>query len=208
MKRCCSILIATIVSLVLVGAQAKSHATVLFSDNFANDSTFNTNLWYSLKGNPRIYNQRLLLESSPGNGCDATSRATFQYAQVQIKTPSYGWHEDTSIGFETWTPGHEGVVVTAGCLGCINDTLSGNKEYYVPIPNWANLASGDNVYLIKWLAPTSQNPYATALLYINGAYSCSYTGPEVPLVPCNVRMNSSNDYYDNLQVAYVTVSSN
>jgi len=210
------ILIAIFAVLTLASTASRSQASTLFSDNFTVDTTFNTTLWTSVKGTPRINNHRLLLESTPGNGCEANTRATFVYpttttnktVQVEIKTPSYAWHDDTSIGFETWSPGHEGIVVTAGCLGCINDTLSSVPEWYIPIPNWSSLAGGDNVYLIKWVAPTTAGGNATAILYINGVFSCQYTGPQVPKVACYVRMNASNDFNDNLQVAYVTVSTN
>ena len=210
------VFIATLAVLSITTAASQVQASTLFSDNFTVDTTFNTSLWTSVKGTPRINNHRLLLESTPGNGCDATTKSSFIYpttttnktVQVEIKTPSYAWHEDTSIGFETWSPGHEGIVVTAGCLGCINDTLASEPEWYIPIPNWSSIWSGDNVYLIKWIAPTTAGGYATAKLYVNGALACQYTGPQVPKVACNIRMNASNDFNDNLQVAYVTVSTN
>lgn len=215
MKRNVMTTIAAIAVLAVSGAQARSYASTLFSDNFANDSVVNTSLWYwNSPTTPRINNQRLLLESTTNHGCEVISYSTFQYDTIEIKTPSYAWQEDTSIGFETWSPGHEGIVVTHGCFGCINDTITTPNtylEWYINIPNWSSLASGDNVYKIVWKAPSNPSDpssYATAILYINGNFSCQYTGPQVPRVPCTVRMNSSNDWNDNLQVAYVTVSTN
>lgn len=172
---------------------------VVFSDQF---NTYNTSVWTSVKGSPRVSNGRLILESTPQNGCDCTSKATYLYKQLEFKTPSLNWAVDTSVGFETWYPSHCSVQVTAGTLCVINHQLPGgisDQEAYIPIPNWSSLKNGDNVYLIKWTSGKVE-------LYINGSFSCSYTGNKVPTVNCNIRMNASNDYYDNLQVDYVTVS--
>jgi len=198
MKKCFSVIMLGL--LISLAACSASRAQI-FSDNFETDTTFNTSLWTSVKGDPIIFTHRLLLQSTPGNGCDATSIPTFLYREVKIQTPSYAWSEDTSIGFETWSPSHCGVVVTNGCLGIINHQIAGtisDQESYIPIPNWSTLWTGDNTYLIQWTS-------GTVNLYINGVFSCSYSGPKVPSVYANVRMNSSNDHYDNLQVAYCDV---
>jgi hypothetical protein len=177
---------------------SKGVLAVIFSDQF---NTYDTSVWASVKGAPRVSNGRLILESTPQNGCDCTSIASYLNKQLELKTPSLNWAVDTSIGFETWTPSHCGIVVTAGTLGIINHQLAGgipDQEAYIAIPNWSSLKSGDNVYQIKWTSGKVE-------LYINGTFSCSYTGNKVPTVKCNIRMNASNDYYDNLQVDYVTV---
>jgi len=163
----------------------------------------NSSKWDDVKGDAQIKNEHLELNSvGPQDGCEIQSKTTFLHScELEIKVKSDQWAVDTSMGLEIWSDHHYAIVITHGNLGIINQSISGevsDQEHYEPIVGWESLKKTENVFVLKWLPGRVE-------LYVNGILNCQYTGPKVPDIPLEIRLNSSNDLTDSVIVDYVVM---
>ena len=156
----------------------------------------------------------LRLSSSPGKGADIQSvLSDLCYGSLEFKAHIANWAVDTSIGYETWEGGHRAILLTGGDLTggdkdgqplghfvVINPAL---REAHIPIPEFDAKKDNINKFRIVWTADS-------ASLYVNDELSVTYQWdnspdlPPVPDVPLCIRLNASNDHYDEVQVDWLT----
>lgn len=187
--------------IVLAGCGGDQDVPLKPGELFRNDfARLDSSKWWVVKGSPHTQDGWLVLASTPKHGTEVQSLQPFKYESLEFKSSSANWAIDTSIGFEMWSGRvHRAIVVTNGHLGIINQGKSQKpNEWYGSIPEWNSIGNQVNVFNIIWNLKKVE-------LLINGKSAVVYRGDLIPDTNMNIRINSSNDYSDEIKVDYVSV---
>jgi WD40 repeat protein len=140
------------------------------------------------------------------HGSEVSTCGTFHHGTLRVALSATTGCVDTSFGFEQWLDvdgevAHVGIVVTHGTLGILNhlvcSRVPSEREVYVPLADPARLCSGSATVELVWAGERVE-------VLIDGVSAAQYeqAGGAVPIpdVPLPVRLNSSNDRPDHLDI--------